>query len=136
MVTTKTHEFRYVPDAFLAPVIVTAVPFVFGLAMLLVDFAAVRREPVEHLSLLAVFVLPFVACVAVALRRKALAGRIARGEVRLGLFLEPERLVWALPGAAPVEVARSAITGISTVQRVYGKGRKGPDTVVVASTSG
>lgn len=133
---SPTQAFRFVPDAFVAPLVVFAVPFVFVLAMVGLDFEAVRRSPVEHGALLAVFVTPFVVSVVVAVRRRALTERMARGELRLGLFLEPEQLVLALPGEAPAVVPRAAITAVAAVRRDFGKRRPTPDTVCVTSDAG
>lgn len=104
--------------------------------MAIVDARALVRAPLEHLALLAVFVSPFVIAVLLRARRLKLAGQLARGEVELGLFLEETKLRYLLPGDPPLERSRGSLREVSAVQRRYGKGRRGPDTVVIVSTEG
>ncbi len=104
--------------------------------MAIIDARELVRAPLEHLALLAVFISPFIIAVLLRARRLSLAGQITRGEVELGLFLEETKLRYLLPGDPPLERSRGSLRAVSTVQRRYGKGRRGPDTVVIVSTEG
>ena len=128
--------FRYVPDRLFVLLGVTAIPMVFGVVMLAVDFAKVRASPTEFVPLLAVFISPFIVTALVSRRRQRLAARIARGEARFGLFLLPDRLVFVVPGSTSLEAERTAITGIGLARRVFSKGGPAEDTVVIQTHSG
>ena len=127
-----TRVFRHVPDRLFVLLGVAAIPMVFGVLMLAVDFVKVRASPAEFVPLLAVFIGPFIVTVVVSRRRQRLAARIARGEARFGLFLLPDRLVFVVPGSTALEAERTAITGT----RVFSKGGPAEDAVVIQTHSG
>ncbi len=127
----RTRVFRYVPDRLFVLLGVTAIPMVFGVVMLAVDFAKVRASPAEFVPLLIVFISPFIGTVLVSRRRQKLAARIAAGEARFGLFLLPDRLVFVVPGSTALEAERTAITGTGLARRVFSRGGPAEDTVVI-----
>ena len=131
-----TRVFRHVPDRLFVLLGVTAIPMVFGVVMLAVDFVKVRASPAEFVPLLAVFISPFIVTALVSRRRQRLAARIARGEARFGLFLLPDRLVFVVPGSTALEAERPAITGTGLARRTFSKGGPSEDTVVVQTRSG
>ncbi len=131
-----TRVFRHVPDRLFVLLGVTAIPMVFGVVMLAVDFVKVRASPAEFVLLLAVFISPFIVTALVSRRRQKLAERIARGEARFGLFLLSDRLVFVVPGSTALEAERAAITSTGLARRDFSKGGPAEDTVVIQTTSG